>query len=274
MPETDLHARRLAQWCQSPATRLADASAGAALIQRLGIATLYPASPEVPDLFHAFMGDPDAKTEPQWDTPSGEVYSWRWKLGRAEAGFYCVLVRNRPTWVSWELLPAVLRLCGEQRTPDELYDAGELSPAAYRVAQALERAGGVLSTGELRQEAGFPTGKEQRTAYLKAVDELDARLLVAKTFVGEEDELRHALVARRYREQVAVSQRFNREQAWERVLATYLPAAAYAVPTMLARHLKLDEAELRASLERLVAAGRAAAITLAPHKGACYAWRE
>ena len=183
----ELHARRLGCWRQTPTTRLAGHADAPELIRRVGVATLYPASPEVPDLFHAYMGDPNAKTEPQWNSPSGEVYSWRWTLGRAGVAFYGVLVRNRPTLVSWEALPAVLRLCGETRTPDELYDAGELSPSAYRVAQALERAGGALSTGALRQEAGFPTGKESRQAYLKAVDELDSLLLLAKVFAADSD---------------------------------------------------------------------------------------
>lgn len=270
--ETILQVRRREQWCQTPATHLADPEAAVRLIERVGIATLFPASSEIPNLFHAYVGNPDAQTSSQWDSPSGHVYGWRWALGRREAGFYAALVRGRPTWVSWPLFPAVLRLCGELRTPDELYDAGMLPADAYRIAQALDAAGGVLSTGELRRAAGFPTGKAQRTAYLKAVDELDRRLLLAKVFAPNDDDMRHALVRERYPQHVAAAEHMTREDALDAFLTTYLPAAVYAVPAPLAKHLQLPEPELRAGLDRLVETGRAAAVTLPQYKGVCYAW--
>jgi hypothetical protein len=270
----ELHSRRLDRWRQTPATHVAGPDEAIRLIQRVGVATLYPTSPEVPNLFHAYLGDPAAQTDSAWDSPSGEVYTWRWTIGRPEAACYTALVRRRPTWVSWELLPAVIRLCGELRTPDELYDLGVLSPEAYRIAQALEASGGVLSTGDLRKAAGFPTGKEHRAAYLKAVDELDTRLLLAKVFAADGDEMSHALVAMRYRKHVDAAERMGREEALERLLLAYLPHAAYAVPTVLAKHLGLAEEELRAGLDRLVATGRAEAVTFPERKGACYVWLD
>ena len=158
-----LTAQRYTNWRQTPETRIAGDEDAPTLIERLGIVTLYPASPEVPNLYHAFVGDPNAKTEAKWDSPSGTVYSWRWTLGRKEAAFYGVLVRKRPTFVSWQMLPAALRLFADLRMPDELYDLGVISASAYRIAHALEEAGGTLSTGLLRDAAGFPTGREQRT---------------------------------------------------------------------------------------------------------------
>jgi hypothetical protein len=237
------------------------------------VATLFPASPEVPNLFHAFVGDPDAKTEMEWDSTSGQIYTWRWHLGRAGAGFYCVLVRKRPTWVSWALLPAILRLRGEMRTPDELFDLAVISPAAYRITQALEESGGVLSTGELRKAAGFPTGKEQRAAYLKAVDELDNRLLLAKVFKGDEEDMSHALVAIRYPEHMEAAERMTREEAYERFLEAYLPNAVFAAPTVLARHLGVPEGELRKGLQRFAEDGLAKREKIDGYKGDCYIWK-
>ncbi|HEX6509907.1 MAG TPA: hypothetical protein VF221_19955 [Chloroflexota bacterium] len=220
------------------------------------------------------MGDPEAQTDAKWDSPSGHVYGWRWDLGRMEAGFYAALVRGRPTFVAWSLLPAVLRLRGERKTPDELYDIGALSDNAYRVVQALEASGGVLSTGELREKAGFPAGKEQRAAYLKAVDELDTRLILAKVLSPDVDEMSHALVAERYREQVLAADRMSEEEALQCVLLTYGPGAVYIVPSILARHLKLAEGPLRAALDRLAQDGRVALTTIQGQKGACYVWEE
>lgn len=265
-----LHQRRLERWRQTPQTHIGGPEEAAQLITQVGIATLYPASPEIPNLFHAYVGDPDARAQSEWDSPAGQVYGWRWDLGRREAAFYTAIVRRRPTWVAWSLLPAVLRLLGEPRTPDELYDAGVLSSGAYRVAQALEESGGVLSTGELRKRAGFPTGKSERAAYLKAVEELDIRLLLAKVFAADDDDMRHALVASRYPDHVTAAEHMTREQALEQFLTTYLPHAVYAAPAALAKHLKLPEAELRAGLDRLVEQGLATRTTLPGHKGECY----
>ena len=221
---------RHTRWRQTPETHIVGDEDAPALIDRLGIVTLYPASPEVPNLYHAYVGDPNAKTEAKWDSPSGTVYSWRWTLGRKEAAFYAVLVRKRPTFVSWEMLPVALRLFADLRMPDELYDLGVISASAYRIAQALEASGGVLSTGALRDATGFPAGRDQRAAYLKAMEELDTRLLVARFFAKGDDDAHHALVYMRYREYVDAAEKLTREQALDHLLRTYLANAAYAAP--------------------------------------------
>jgi len=270
--ESTLYRRRLEHWSQTPQTRIPNSLQAATLTNQVGLATLYPASPEIPNLFHAYMGRPDAPTDSGHDSPSGHVYGWRWDLGRAEAAFYTAIVRRRPTWVSWALLPAVIRLLGEPRTPDELYDLGAISPDAYRIARVLESAERALSTGELRREAGFPVGKERRAAYLKAVDELETRMLLAKVFSVDDLDMRHALVSVRYPEHVEAAEQVTREEALDRFLATYLPRAVYAVPARLAKHLGLPEGELRAGLEQLRATGRVSVMALPFEETPCYVW--
>lgn len=272
MNDAALYQQRLENWRQTPERRIHWPEEAAAFIDVVGVATLYPASPEAPNLFHAYMGDPNAATDSGHDSPSGQVYGWRWALGRAEAAFYSAIVRKRPTWVRWDLLPAVIRLRGELRAPEELYGSGELSDGAHRIAAALSGAGGVLSTGELRREAGFPTGKAERAAYLRAVEELDTRLLLAKVFSPDDLEMRHALVRTRYPEAVAAAEGLGREAALERFLEVCLPPAVYAAPTPLARHLGLPAEDLRAGLDRLVEQGRAQRVSVPGYKGECYEW--
>jgi hypothetical protein len=264
--------RRLRNWRQTPDTRILDPPAAATLIEQVGIATLYPVSSEVPNLFHAYLGDPEAKTDSAWDTPSGQVYAWRWDLGRMEAGFYTAIVRGRPTFVSWDLLPALLRLRGELRTSDELYDVGTLSDNAYRIVQALEQSDGVLGTGELRKAANFPTGKEHRAAYLKAVEELDTRLILAKVFSPDDTEMRHTLVASRYRRYLEDADALTEDDALDRFLLTYAPQAVYVVPTVLAKHLKLSEALVRAALDRLEGRAQVRLEALPGQKEEVYVW--
>ena len=76
----------------------------------------------------------------------------------------------------------------------------------------------------------------------------------------------------RYREHMEAAERLSRAQALEQVLSAYLPCAVYALPGILARHLRLDEPELRGGLDRLVAAGGATATEFADHKGNAYVW--
>jgi hypothetical protein len=70
-----LQARRLRNWRQTPDTRTPEPRNAAALINQVGVATLFPASPEIPNLYHAHVGDPERKPEAQWDTPAGRVYT-------------------------------------------------------------------------------------------------------------------------------------------------------------------------------------------------------
>jgi hypothetical protein len=272
-----LYDRRFANWGQTPDTRVPDPGAAAGLIERVGIATHYTASPEIPDLFRAYVGDPDARTEAKWDSPSGHVYGWRWALGRRNAAFYTSIVRKRPTWVAWRLLPALLRLRGELCDAETLYAAGELSIGARRVAQVLAEAGGPLGTADLRSHAGYPTGKENRAAYLKAIEELETRLMLAKVFVSgasEDDDsaMSHALVSSRWPEAVANAHALSRADAMDALLRLYLPLAAFALPAPLAKHLGVPEIELREGLERLGAAGMARAASFEGIRGTCYVW--
>jgi hypothetical protein len=269
----ELRQRRLTNWRQTATTKIQTPDEAAELINNLGVATLYAASPEIPNLFSAYVGNPDEAPAAEWDSPSGHVYGWRWELGRPAKAFYSVLVRKRPTWVSWEMLPAILRLKAEFRSIEEIYQAGELPHNARRVGQALEEAPeGVLSTGELRQRAGFPTGKENRAAYLKAVEELDSRLVLAKVFSPDDtnNDMSHALIRRRFAEHFAAAEAMSEEDALQRFLQTYIAGAVYVLPTPLAKHLNYPEAKLRTALAKLTSEGKLEEATFPEHKGICY----
>jgi len=205
------------------------------------------------------MSEPKAKVDPSWDSPSGLVYTWRWDLGRAATAFYGALVLKKPTWVSWEVLPFVLGFAMERRDPEDLYADGLMSHDAIRIVGAFEGTSGVLSTKELRQKAGFPTGKPQRAAYLKAVEELDSRLLLAKTFdtEGEGDEMSHALVSIKYEVQVNHAKSVTVVEALQAFLLRYLPQAVLVDTKVLAKHLRLQPAIMNAAAEATVWSGAA-----------------
>lgn len=287
----ELRARRLAAWRQTAGGHIAGPDEGAALISALGLVTLYPVTSEAPNLYHAYVGDPERPTDSKWDSPSGEVYTWRWVLGRREAACYTAVVRKRPTWIAWDLLLAVLRLLSDPRMPDELLHLGVISPEAHRVARALEEAERPLSTTELREAAGFPTGKEQRAAYQKALAELDARLLLTRVFSPDaraasdpapadggasgESEMTgmgHTLFSVSYRQHVDAAERLTREQALDQLLARYAPGAVWVAAKPLSRALGLPQPEMEAALARLQERGQARRLTLAEIPGPAWLW--
>ena len=246
--------RRDERWSYTPAMRLSSWSDAPALIDRAGFATLFPASPEVASLYAAFVG-PGVPVEAGHSTPTGQVYGWRWELGRREVAFYGALVRGKPTWVAWDLLPATLRLRGDLRPAGEQHAARELSADALRLADALAGNGGTLTTGELRRLAGFETGRDRRAAYLRAVAELDRRLLVGRSFGPVDDprdgDMRQTLIAMRYPDVVAAARELEDDQALLIVLIRYVSAAIFARPVLLARHLGLDRAVVERGLTAL-----------------------
>lgn len=284
----ELRGRRLAAWRQTADRRITGPDEGAELIGALGLVTLYPVSPEAPNLYHAYVGDPERPTDSKWDSPSGEIYTWRWVLGRRQAACYTVVVRKRPTWIAWDLLPTVLRLLSDTRMPDELFHLGVISPEAYRIARALEEAGRSLNTTDLRAAAQFPTGKEQRAAYQKALAELDARLLLTRVFSpdaraasdpalaeGEasgETGMGHTLFSMSYREHVDAAERMTREQALDQLLTRYLSGAVWAATKPLSRALGLPQAELDAALARLQERGQARPLALAEILSPAWLW--
>jgi hypothetical protein len=266
---------RRRNWRQTPEKRLVDWQEAQPLIDAAHIVTHYPASPEFANIFHASVGDPDAKTDAKWDSPSGLIYPWRWYLGKSNAGFYTSLVRKRPTWVSWEALPALLRVRAERRTSDELADLGLLSPGACRIVEALEAGAGVLSTAELRDAAGFPTGKEHRAAYLKAIEELEGLLILAKVFpenAGHDgDRMSHALVAVRYAEASREADAMTDQEGYGRLIRLYLQTAVFLAATPFARHLRLVGGGLQDVLGRLESDGIVRPVTIEGYKGECFA---
>jgi hypothetical protein len=287
----ELRTQRLSAWRQTAERHLAGPNDGAALIETLGLVTLYPVTPEAPDLYHAYVGDPDRGTEMKWDSPSGEVYTWRWILGRREVACYTNVVKKRPTWIAWDLLPAVLRLLSDFRMPDELLHLGVITPDAFRLAQALEEAERSLSTSELREAARFPSGKDQRAAYQKALAELDARMLLVRVFSpdaraasdpgpaegessgeGGEVGMGHTLFSVRHRAQVDAAERMTREQALDQLLARYLPGAVWVATRPLARGLGLPQPELDAALARLETAGKTCPLALKEIAGPAWLW--
>jgi hypothetical protein len=248
-----LEKHRLRNWRQDGTNSIPNPEAAVDFVNQVGVCPLYKASSEFPNLFQSYVGDPNAKADSGWDTASGEVYSWRWKIGKTDSAFYAAIVGRKPTWVSWPMLPFCLAALMERRTPDELFDLGLISVNAHKIASVLDDAGGVLSTKELRAQAGFPTGKENRNAYLKAVGELESFVLLAKKMApGEDsDDMSHALIPSFYRAQTDKALAMSQHDGLNELVRVYIKFAAYLKPIAFAKSLKLPKEVVLETLPEL-----------------------
>jgi hypothetical protein len=249
----NLNRMREQSWRVDGSSRLPDPTAAKEYIDRLGIVTLYHASAEVPNLYDAHMGTPNAPTDSKHDSPSGYVYTWRWDLGKAKAAFYGSLVSKRPTWVSWDTLPLVLGAFMERREPEEMHAEGLLSGDALRIARTLGSQDRAMTTDEVRKEAGFPAGKEHRGAYLKALEELESRMIAAKPFLPD-GEMAHALTAQEYGSAVEAAWALDARDALTELMKRLLPEWLFVRTKPFARALRIPE-------DRLVPALRGAGLT-------------
>lgn len=82
-----LQQRRLNHWRQTPETRLPGPEQAASLIEHSGIATLYPVSPELPNLFHAYVGDPRPEPTRNGTAPPARFTAGAGRWGAAARRF-------------------------------------------------------------------------------------------------------------------------------------------------------------------------------------------
>ena len=239
MDLSELEKQRLECWCQDGKHSVPDPTAAVDFINKVGICPLYKASDEFPDLFHAHTSDPTQVPDASWDSISGEIYTWRWKIGGTDGAFYAALVAKKPTWVAWKLLPDVLTAFMDRRTPDELFDLGLLSADGHKIAAVLEEAGGVLSTKDLRKEAGFPTGKENRKSFLKAVEELESFLWLAKKTSEGVDDMSHAYIPTFYKAQSEQAYNSDPADGLKAVLGAYIEVAKFVRPLPFAKAFRI-----------------------------------
>ncbi len=199
------------------------------------------------------MSEAKAKVDASWDSPSGHVYTWRWALGKSNAAFYGAFVCRKPTWISWKALPHILGFAMEREPAEKLYADGKLSNDAIRVVRSFEGTNGVQSTKEIRQRAGFPTGKAERACYLKAIEELDSRLMLAKVFGAEadSDDMNHALVRTKYSDFVDAGLRVSPETALVNFLREYLSQSIFIDTKVFSRNLRISPALIGSAIIEL-----------------------
>lgn len=214
-----------------PALRVAGPRRAMQFLDDVGLASLFAYRQlNLPCLWVAVCGrrDPHFPVHSHGDPELG--LAWRLKDALPAAGrvFYAKLLRGKPTFVSWELFPAVYRLFGPRADYRTAYRAGVLSPAARAILDALHRR---RPQETLALKLGTNLAQpSQRRVFDGAMAELQQTLRVCMvearydpgfTYVWDLVEARHAArvrAARRWRDGAAA------QAVLRRVLAAVIAA--------------------------------------------------
>jgi hypothetical protein len=233
--EDDIECRRDRTFRRLPGLRVGGRQRALQFLNDAGLATLYAyRAVNLPCLWVAVCGrrDPEFPHHSHHDPEVGLAWRLKDELPAAGKVFYAKLYRGKPTFVAWDVFPAVYRLFGPQRDHVAAYRAGLLSPAAKAILDVLHRQR-PLETSALRLATDLARSG-QRRVFDGAMSELQQTLHITMvevrygpfTYVWD-------LVEARAREAVRAARRWREAAAAAQLARRYLRAVVCATPNDL-----------------------------------------
>lgn len=252
-----IEARRDRTLRRLPGLRVGGTRRAVQFLEQAGLASLFAYRQlNLPCLWVAVCG----VREPAWPRHShhdpGIVRAWNLKDALPAAGrvFYAKLLRGKPTFVAWELFPAVYRLFHPPGDGRAAYDAGRLSPQALAILTALQRRAPQETFAlKLASDLARPS---QRRAFDAALTELQRGLWVCMTEARYEPSFTYVydLVATRHAAALRAARRLDEHAAATAVLRRYLANVIAATPGDAALVVN-GRARAARALDALAAAG-------------------
>jgi hypothetical protein len=245
---------------RTPARQVRDIPAALHFVNEVGFCFAFTARrSELPCLWHAACGErhPVYPEHTHSDPFIGLVWQAKDDLPARRALYYGKAIRQRPSLISLEYLPAFYRLIAGERGEDRYiaeYMAGVLSPAARRIMDALcERSPQI--TSELKLSSGYAHPRK-RTEFDRGMAELQMHMHLCKiaefydpfTFLWE-------LFTIRYPEQAEIARSMTAEEARLKILRQYFHLVGAAGPADIQRLFGWRAGEIEESLTRLAAEG-------------------
>ena len=225
-----IEARRDRTFRRLSSLRVAGPQRAVAFLDEVGLASLFAyRQVNLPCLWVAVCGrrDPVFPHHSHHDPEVG--LAWRLKDALPAAGrvFYGKLLRGKPTFVAWDLFPAVWRLFAPAGDYREAFRAGRLSPPAKQILDALHRQH-PQETFALKLAANLAR-PSQRRVFDAAMAELQTSLHICMAEVRY-DPFTYVwdLVATRHAPHVRAARRIGEAQAAETVLRRYLEVVVAA----------------------------------------------
>ena len=201
-----------------------------------------------PSLYVAVCGRRDAvmPRHVQKDPEASLTWQLKDELVRRGKVYYAKLARGKTTFLAPRMVPYFHAVWGMRRADEKR----RLSRPAQAVLKVLRREW-EMSTGDLRDESGV----KDRTTFTRAVDELQAAMIVVPSEVYYLPKFTYiwTLAVGRFPE--ALGRRVSRDVAFREIARCFLSGAGMTIPGELARVTGLSRPEAGRGNRALVAEG-------------------
>jgi hypothetical protein len=204
-----------------------------------------------PSLYVAVCGRRDAVLPRNVQKDSEASLTWVLKdelVGRGHV-YYAKLARGKTMFLAPRMIPHFHAIWGVRRSEEKR----QLSRNAQRVLKVLRKEW-EMSTADLRNESGV----KDRAAFTKAIDELQAVMIVAPSQVYYQPRFTYIWTLAVGRFPDALLKRVRREIALREIARCFLAGAGMTVPGELARVTGLSRPDAGLGNRALVAEGFAA----------------
>jgi hypothetical protein len=226
---TEIEEYRDARWQREETARVETVVQAERFIERVGFtACLTDARRPGPSLYVAVCGRRDAvmPRNVQKDPECSQAWILKDQLMRRGRVYYGKLARGKAMFLAPRMIPCFNTLRGVRRRDEKR----RLSKTALAILKALRKEW-EMGTADLRAESGV----SDRKAFLQALDELQAAMIVIPSEVIYEPKFTYlwALAEERFPEELA--RKMDRRTALREVARCFLDGAGLTVPGELAR---------------------------------------
>lgn len=251
---TDIEEYRDAHWQREGAGRVETALQAERFIERAGFAACLTDSRQPgPSLYVAVCGRRDAimPRNVQKDPESSHTWMLKDEIVRRGRVYYGKLTRGKAMFIAPRMIAYFHALWGLPRRQE----TQRLSRPALALLRVLRKEW-EMGTADLRAESGVP----DRKAFTKALDELQAAMIVVPSDVVYQPKLTYLWVLAEERFPEQLSRRVNRPTALREVARCFLDGAGLTPPGELARVTGLSRPEAGLGNRALVKEGYAAMV--------------
>lgn len=248
---SEIEEHRDARWRRDPILQVQTPAAAERFIEQAGFAACLTDSRRPgPSLYIAVCGRRDAvmPRNVQKDEEASQAWLLKDELVRRANVYYAKLARGKTMFIAPRMVPYFHAVWGVRRSEEK----GRLRRNARAVLRVLRREW-EMSTADLRDESGVT----DRKAFTRAVDELQAAMIVVPAAVFYQPKFTYIWTLAVARFPDALQRRVKRDIAVREIARCFLAGAGLTIPGELARVTGLSRPEAGRANRALVAEGYA-----------------
>ncbi len=238
-------------WCREGTRQIETAADAERFIEQIGFtACLIDSRRPGPSLYVAVCGRRDAvmPRNVQKDPEASLTWVLKDEIVRRGKIYYAKLARGKTMFLAPRVIPYFHAVWGVRKSEE----TGRLSRSAQAVLKVLRREW-EMSSSDLRDESGV----KDRKAFTKALDELQAAMIVIPSEVFYQPKFTYIWTLGVGRFPEALRRRVNRETAVREIARCFLAGAGMTLPGEMARVTGLSRPEAGRGNRALVAEGYA-----------------